>query len=471
MTDIPGNIPEYSVSEISAAVKLSVERDFDRVRVRGEVSSITRAKSGHVYFRLKDENAVIDAICWRGVAAKLRHQPEDGLEMICTGRLTTYPGRSSYQIIVDHVEPAGEGAMLKLLEDRRKALAAEGLFDEARKQPIPFLPEVIGVVTSPTGAVIRDILHRLADRFPRHVLLWPVAVQGENAAAEVARAIAGFNTLSAGGPVPRPDLLIVARGGGSLEDLWPFNEEIVVRAAAASAIPLISAIGHETDTTLIDFAADLRAPTPTAAAEMAVPVRAELSARVIDLGGRMIGGMVRNKEAKRLELRSLARGLPSDPKRLLETAAQRLDHASEQMLAALRLWVERQRARIPAPRPGPLRSAVVHRRAALEALPPRLRRALGRGLDQARERLAAQARLLEGFGFEQVLRRGFVLVRDGAGAPVVSAAGARPGMAVELTFHDGARDATIDAPVEGSAAKRKPPKKKSTPAKHQGDLF
>ena len=466
MTDIPGNIPEYSVSEISAALKLSVERAFDRVRIRGEVSRLSRPKSGHVYFRLKDENAVIDAICWRGVAAKLRHPPEEGLEMICSGRLTTYPGRSTYQIIVDHVEPAGEGAMLKLLEDRRKGLAAEGLFDADRKAPLPFIPAVIGVITSPSGAVIRDILHRLADRFPRPVLVWPVAVQGERAAAEVAHAIAGFNNIEPGGPIPRPDLLIVARGGGSLEDLWPFNEEIVVRAAAASAIPLISAIGHETDTTLIDFAADLRAPTPTAAAELAVPVRAELSARVIDLGGRMIGAMGRNQEAKRNELRGLARGLPSDPRRLLEGATQRLDGVSERMLAALRLWVERQRARIPTLRPGSLASGILHRREAFAALAPRLRRALERGLGQVRERLTAQARLLEGLGFEQVLARGFVLVRDGHGTPLVSAAEAKPGMAIELTFHDGARAASI----EGSAGK-KAPKKKAQPEKGQGDLF
>ena len=468
MTDIPGNIPEYSVSEISAALKLSVERAFDRVRIRGEVSRLARPKSGHVYFRLKDENAVIDAICWRGVAAKLRHPPEDGLEMICSGRLTTYPGRSSYQIIVDHVEPAGEGAMLKLLEDRRKALAAEGLFDEDRKQPLPFLPDVIGVVTSPSGAVIRDILHRLADRFPRHVLLWPVAVQGEHAAAEVVRAIEGFNAMQPGGPMPRPDLLIVARGGGSLEDLWPFNEENVVRAAAASAIPLISAIGHETDTTLIDYAADVRAPTPTAAAEIAVPVRAELHARVIELGGRMIGAMARGQEARRTELRGLARGLPSDPRRLLEGATQRLDGASERLLAALRLWVERQRARIPTPSPGPLRSGLVHCRAALEALPSRLHRALGRSLDQAAERLKVQARLLDGFGFEQILSRGFVLVRDGHGAPVVSTAQAKPGMAVDLIFHDGARAAVID----GKPAKKMPAAPPSPArAKDQGDLF
>ncbi|HEY5597611.1 MAG TPA: exodeoxyribonuclease VII large subunit, partial [Kiloniellales bacterium] len=274
MTDLPDgsaagnapaadNQPVFSVSEISQAIKRTLEGSFEWVRVRGEISGFKRAASGHMYFSLKDENAVIDAVCWRGSAGRLGLAPEDGMEVIAGGRITSYPGRSKYQIIVERLELAGEGALLKLLETRKRALAAEGLFDAARKRPLPYLPEVIGVVTSPTGAVIRDILHRLADRFPRHVLVWPVLVQGEGAAEQVAAAIRGFNALPAGGPVPRPDLLIVARGGGSLEDLWAFNEEIVVRAAAESAIPLISAVGHETDTTLIDFAADRRAPTPT----------------------------------------------------------------------------------------------------------------------------------------------------------------------------------------------------------------
>ena len=267
------NVQELSVSELSRALKRTVEDAYSYVRVRGEISGFKKAGSGHLYMTLKDTDAVIDAVCWRGSASRLMTKPEDGLEVIATGRLTTYPGRSKYQIVIEQMEMAGEGALLKLLEERRKKLADEGLFDESRKQPIPFLPEVIGVVTSPTGAVIRDILHRLSDRFPRHVLLWPVLVQGEGAAAQVAAAIEGFNRIAPGGQVPRPDLLIVARGGGSLEDLWGFNEEIVVRAAAASEIPLISAVGHETDTTLIDFASDRRAPTPTAAAEMAVPVQ------------------------------------------------------------------------------------------------------------------------------------------------------------------------------------------------------
>ncbi len=277
------NLAEYTVSEISQALKRSIEENFGYVRVRGEVSGAKRHGSGHWYFALKDSEAVLDAVCWRLTALRLAVKPEDGMEVVCTGRLSTFPGRSKYQLIVDQIELAGVGALLKLLEDRRRRLAAEGLFAAERKQRLPFLPAVIGVVTSPSGAVIRDILHRLADRFPRHVLLWPVAVQGEAAAAQVAAAIEGFNRLPPGGAVPRPDLIIVARGGGSLEDLMPFNEEIVVRAAANSAIPLISAVGHETDTTLIDHASDRRAPTPTAAAEMAVPVRLDL---VADLAGR-----------------------------------------------------------------------------------------------------------------------------------------------------------------------------------------
>jgi exodeoxyribonuclease VII large subunit len=271
------NVVEWTVSELSSALRRTVEEAYGYVRVRGEISGFKgQQPSGHAYFALKDEGARLDAVIWKSTFGRMRVKPEEGLEVIVTGRLTTYPGRSSYQIVIDRLEPAGIGALMKLLEERKKKLAAEGLFDEARKQLLPFLPKVIGVVTSPTGAVIRDILHRLEDRFPRRVLVWPVRVQGETSAAEVANAIRRFNELPELGPIPRPDLIIVARGGGSLEDLWSFNEEIVVRAAAASMIPLISAVGHETDITLIDFAADRRAPTPTAAAEIAVPVRAEL---------------------------------------------------------------------------------------------------------------------------------------------------------------------------------------------------
>src|ERR1700719_1057898 len=299
----PGaNLPEYTVSELSLALKRSVEENFSHVRVRGEISGFKRHGSGHCYLALKDSEAVLDAVCWRTTAVRLGIKPEDGMEVVCTGRLTTFPGRSKYQLIIDTIELAGIGALLKLLEDRRRRLAAEGLFAPERKKKLPFLPEVIGIVTSPSGAVIRDVLHRLSDRFPRRVLLWPVAVQGEGAAAQVAAAIAGFNRLSEGGSVPRPQLIIIARGGGSLEDLMPFNEEIVVRAAAASAIPLISAVGHETDTTLIDHASDRRAPTPSAAAEMAVPVRLDLIAELGGKSSRLSAGLSRLFGERRLRL-------------------------------------------------------------------------------------------------------------------------------------------------------------------------
>src|SRR5690349_16608160 len=334
MADNLTNLPEFTVSEISQAVKRTLEGRFDRVRVRGEISGFKRASSGHLYFALKDEEAKLDGVCWRTTAQRLAIAPEDGLEVIATGRVSSYPGRSSYQLIIDSLELAGEGALLKLLEERRKKLTAEGLFDPARKRALPFLPEVIGVVTSPTGAVIRDILHRLRDRFPRHVLIWPVPVQGEGAKEQIATAIAGFNALTPGGVIPRPDLLIVARGGGSLEDLWAFNEEIVVRAAAASAIPLISAVGHETDTTLIDFAADVRAPTPTAAAEMAVPVRADLLVDVQQDGLRLARALQRLAQESRLKLAGLARGLP-DPHDLIGAAVQRLDDRAERLRAAM----------------------------------------------------------------------------------------------------------------------------------------
>src|ERR1700690_348383 len=328
------NVVEWTVSELSAALRKTVEDAYGYVRVRGEVSGFKGpSPSGHCYFRLKDDKAVLEGVIWKGVWGRMRVKPEEGLDVIVSGKLTTFAGSSKYQLVIDTLEPAGVGALMKLLEERKKKLGAEGLFDEARKQLIPFLPDVIGVVTSPTGAVIRDILHRLTERFPRRVLGWPVRVQGESSAAEVAAAIKGFNALPERGALPRPDLIIVARGGGSLEDLWSFNEEIVVRAAAASMIPLISAVGHETDITLIDFAADRRAPTPTAAAEMAVPVRSELVTRVDGLGRRSFASWLRAQEARRTELRAATRALPArdellaEPRQRLDTLARRLPRA------------------------------------------------------------------------------------------------------------------------------------------------
>src|SRR5215510_7893136 len=325
------NAPEFTVSELSNALKRTVEDAYGRVRVRGEISGFRGPhSSGHCYFALKDENAKIDAVIWKFNHARMRFKPQEGLEVIATGKLTTFPGKSSYQIVIDALEPAGVGALMALLEERKKKLAAEGLFAEQRKQLLPWLPEVIGVVTSPTGAVIRDILHRLQDRFPRRVLVWPVKVQGEGSAEQVAAAIRGFNALPEGGRIPRPDLLIVARGGGSLEDLWSFNEEIVVRAAADSRIPLISAVGHETDVTLIDFAADKRAPTPTAAAEMAVPVRSDLIAELLSKARRALACWQRAQDHRRTELRAAIRALPS-AEELFSLPRQRLDHAAARL--------------------------------------------------------------------------------------------------------------------------------------------
>ena len=319
------NAAEYSVSELSGALRRTVEDAFGNVRVRGEISGYRGAHaSGHAYFTLKDDRARLDAVVWRATFAKLAFRPEEGLEVIAIGRLTTYPGSSKYQIVIDDLKPAGAGALMALLNERRLKLEAEGLFDTARKRALPFMPRVIGIVTSPTGAVIRDICHRIADRFPVHLLVWPVRVQGETSGAEVAAAIEGFNAIQPGGKVPRPDLIIVARGGGSLEDLWGFNDEAVVRAAAASAIPLVSAVGHETDWTLIDHAADRRAPTPTGAAEMAVPVRAELMAQVAALHARLRAGISRQLQQERRALMALARAMPGADM-LLATPRRRLD--------------------------------------------------------------------------------------------------------------------------------------------------
>ncbi len=342
------NVAEYTVSELSFALRRMVENEFENVRVRGEVSGFKGAAgSGHCYFTLKDSGAALEAVVWKTTLQRLKFKPEEGLEMVATGRLTTYPSRSRYQLIIDYLEPAGAGALMVLLEERRKKLAAEGLFDPARKKPIPYLPSVIGVVTSPTGAVIRDILHRLRDRFPRHVLVWPVRVQGEGAAEEVAAAIRGFNAIAGSHALPRPDLLIVARGGGSIEDLWAFNEEVAVRAVASSAIPVIAAVGHETDWTLVDHAADLRAPTPTGAAEMAVPVRAELLAATRELASRHELSLRRAMEARRREVLGLSRALPSLAD-LLALPRQKLDDVGGRLGRSLVTEVAKKRERFAA---------------------------------------------------------------------------------------------------------------------------
>lgn len=450
------NTPVFTVSEISGDLKRVVEGAFSFVRVRGEISGFKRAGSGHLYFRLKDEDAVLDAVCWRGSANRLSAVPEDGLEVIVTGRVTTYPGRSNYQIVVEAMEVAGEGALLKLLQDRKAALGAEGLFDADNKRDLPFLPKVIGVVTSPTGAVIRDIMHRLNDRFPTRVLLWPVLVQGDGAAAQIEDAIAGFNRLKPGGPIPRPDLLIVARGGGSLEDLWAFNEENVVRAAAESAIPLISAVGHETDTTLIDFASDRRAPTPTAAAEMAVPVRSELLAQVQDDGARLLRAGMRLVGERKTEVNGLARGLP-DLNRLVASQRQRLDDWGERLGASLQTGVHRREGRL-AQTAGALtspRPLVGFARSQLSARTVSLGRAAQRLTAGPRQDLAQTARLLDGMSYERVLERGFALVTDAKGKPVTSAHTLGPGDDLALRMKDGQVHARVTggAPVKRKKAK------------------
>lgn len=484
----PDNTPEFTVSEISVALKRTVEERFDHVRVRGEVSRPSRPKSGHLYFTLKDDRSVLDSVCWRGTVSRLSVQPEEGMEVIVTGRLTTYAGSSKYQIVVEQLDLAGEGALLKLLEERRKRLAAEGLFAAETKQKLPYLPSVIGVVTSPTGAVIRDILHRLSDRFPRHVLLWPVSVQGEKAAEQITAAIKGFNALQVGGAVPRPDLLIVARGGGSLEDLMAFNEESVVRAAAASSIPLISAVGHETDTTLIDFAADMRAPTPTAAAEMAVPVRADLLADLAEKDRRRQAGWARLLNDRRVQLDGLARAI-ARPRQVLEGPAQRLDHVSVRLQRALAASVDRHRARL-----AEQSARLVHPRQRLaergrllglmgDRLDPRTvvrriddgkRRLVERAgqldrnaaakVSQLSDRLERASSLLDSYSYRRVLDRGFAVIRAEDGAAITRASGLKSNAAIRLELADGKRAAVV-------TDQARPARRKSTLNDDQGSLL
>jgi exodeoxyribonuclease VII large subunit len=398
------NAAEFTVSEISNALKRTVEDAFGNVRVRGEISGYRGPhSSGHAYFSLKDDKARIDAVVWRTTMQRLKFRPEEGMEVIATGRLTTYPGKSSYQIVIDNLEPAGAGALMALLEERKKRLAAEGLFGKERKRPLPYMPRVIGVVTSPTGAVIRDIIHRIKDRFPLHVVVWPVRVQGETSGPEVAAAVSGFNMLSPGGPVPRPDLIIVARGGGSLEDLWGFNDEALARTVAASGIPVISAVGHETDWTLIDYAADLRAPTPTGAAEFAVPVKADLEAALASLTARLKACTSRNFERKRTTLRAAARALPS-PDQLLALPRRRFDEATSRLGRGLTVSTERKRARLGAVR---LTPAMLERRLveARKSAARDLRRAQTAFLAIVRERRGKFDRARSRLSIEPVARR------------------------------------------------------------------
>ncbi len=462
---IAHNLPVLGVGELSSALKATVETAFHRVRVRGEISGFKRAASGHLYFAMKDADAVLDGVCWRGSAGRLGLMPEDGMEVIATGRLTTYPGRSKYQIVVESMDLAGQGALLKLLEERRRKLAEEGLFDETRKRDLPYLPEVIGVVTSPTGAVIRDILHRLADRFPRRVLVWPVLVQGDGAADLVAAAIDGFNRLRPAGEVPRPDLLIVARGGGSLEDLWAFNEEAVVRAVAASEIPVISAVGHETDTTLVDFAADRRAPTPTAAAEMAVPVRVELLGQVLDDGARMAQAMSRRLTEARLRLDGLSRGLP-DLQAVLGEATQRLDDWEERLRNGLAVGLAARRRELAAAASGLRKPTQRIERGGdrLNGEARSLKRAVAEAIKERRAALGQAAALLESYSYERVLDRGFTMVTDGDGKPVISSKSLSVGDGISVRFRDGVTKATVGG---GGAPRRR----KKTDADDQGTLL
>ena len=471
MADDASNAYEFTVSELAQSLKRTVEETYGHVRVRGELGRVTIAKSGHCYLDVKDDKAVINSIIWKGVMGRLSMRPEEGMEVVCEGKLSTYPGRSNYQLIIERMELAGEGALMALFERRKKALAADGLFDTNRKQALPFLPKTIGVVTSPTGSVIRDILHRISDRFPSHVLVWPVLVQGEQAAEQIASAITGFNHAQG---FPRPDVLIVARGGGSMEDLWCFNEEVVARAAAASDIPLISAVGHETDWTLIDYVADYRAPTPTGAAEVAVPVREEYLETVADYGLRLSRAARRSLVEKTTRV-SAAR-LPklasvlSAPQQRFDMAVARLPRL-DRLLEPLRQKLALGATRL---RPEPLRRRLDQQQEELKGLTDRARKSMTYNLERFQARLERVGPLLEAYSYQGVLARGYALVTDASGQVVRSKAKLTQGDTVNLTFADGQTEAVIG---EGSSAsvKPKPAKKvavtKKVTANNQGDLF
>jgi exodeoxyribonuclease VII large subunit len=515
------NTPELSVSELAGALKRTIEDAYGQVRLRGEISGYRGPhSSGHVYFSLKDQNAKIDAVIWKGVFSRIKFRPEDGLEVVALGRITTFPGKSSYQIIIEQMEPAGIGALMALLEERRRKLQGEGLFDAARKRALPYLPQVIGIVTSPTGAVIRDMIHRLSDRFPCTVLVWPVRVQGEGSAAEVAAGIRGFNAIGEDDELPRPDVLVVARGGGSLEDLWSFNEEIVVRAAAESAIPLVSAIGHETDWTLLDLVADIRAPTPTAAAEMVVPVRVDLLADLRDRAARLAGSLARGQERRRRDLANLVRAMGS-AERLLENPAQRLDRAILRLENALRSQRDRRSlalanlarrlgAQKPEARLARFRERIqglgerlrgigqrqpverlqrlvqigqrlqqamlttrqrevrelARRQEGLASLAQRLPHAMEARRKARRAAFEAQAKLLESLAYKNVLARGYAVVRQ-EDRILSRKEGLENGQTVSIEFADGRVEAITGV---GMSVASKPPRKPS-PGGGQGSLF
>jgi len=481
------NAPEFTVTEISGAVKRTIEGEFGHVRVKGEVGRVSRPRSGHIYLDLKDDRSVLAGVIWKGVAGRLAVQPEEGMEVVATGKLTTFGGQSKYQMVIEDIAPAGMGALMAMLEKRKVMLAGEGLFAPERKKELPYLPEVIGVITSPSGAVIRDILHRLRDRFPRKVLIWPVAVQGKQCAPEVTRAIEGFNAMTPGGALPRPDLIIVARGGGSIEDLWGFNEESVARAVAASDIPLISAVGHETDTTLIDYVSDQRAPTPTAAAELAVPVRLELLAWVDDQHARLTRAATGAVDQRKQRLRDLARALPN-LETLLDNPRQRLDRASDRLPAALTRAAQIKRLRLSEAsgslRPAALSRLVVEARVkftdrASRLSPDLLTRDVARKntelaqiagrfsrvsqgqIDGWRRRLDALERMRQTLGYKETLMRGYAVVR-GDGDVVTSKAAAKKASVLEIEFGDGRYKL-------GAAPVRKPKTKETPP--DQGTLF
>jgi len=523
--DSPTNLTEYSVSELSGSIKKTMETTFDHVRVRGEISGYRGPhSSGHAYFALKDDRARLEAVVWKGAFGRLKVRPEEGMEVIATGKITTFPGSSKYQIVIESLEPAGVGALMALLEERKRKFTAEGLFDPGRKQLLPFMPTVIGVVTSPTGAVIRDILHRISDRFPLHVVVWPVRVQGDGAGVEIAAAIEGFNALAEGGPIARPDVLIVARGGGSLEDLWCFNDEAVVRAAANSEIPLISAVGHETDWTLIDYASDQRAPTPTGAAEMAVPVKADLEAQTAQLAARLAHAINRQMDNRRQTIRALSRAMPSIdqllalPRRQFGEAAARLERGLEltalnkrrmldrasgplkpsllaaklsenrqkvqdQILRADRIverLIDRSRARLDRAdavlkgAPGRLSQDVQRMRDRLDNIVRRSDSAIALVVKRERAALVAQERVMQSLSYKNVLKRGYAVVRDHDGAIIAAAASIQHGAALSIEFADGAVQAVAgenDGSGPQAQKKKAAAKPQKTPGTSQGSLF